>query len=73
MVPVEFYFVLACIMFLLGLFGALFRRNIIMVLMSIELMLNAVNLVFVAAGRSIGNVLPSDCACSDTANRLPSA
>jgi len=55
-VPVEFYFILACVMFTLGLFGALFRRNIIMVLMSIELMLNAVNLVFVAAGRSIGNV-----------------
>ncbi len=56
MVPIEFYFVLACVMFLIGLFGALFRRNLIMVLMSIELMLNAVNLVFVSAGRSIGNV-----------------
>jgi NADH-quinone oxidoreductase subunit K len=55
-VPVEYYFVLAGIMFLMGLFGALFRRNLIMVMMSIELMLNAVNLVFVAAGRSIGNV-----------------
>ena len=56
MVPVEYYFVLASVMFLMGLFGALFRRNLIMVMMSIELMLNAVNLVFVAAGRSIGNV-----------------
>lgn len=56
MVPIEFYFVLACVMFLIGLFGALFRRNLIMVLMSIELMLNAVNLVFVAAGRATGNV-----------------
>jgi NADH-quinone oxidoreductase subunit K len=55
-VPVEYYFVLASVMFLMGLFGALFRRNLIMVMMSIELMLNAVNLVFVAAGRSIGNV-----------------
>ena len=56
MVPVEYYFVLALVMFLMGLFGALYRRNIIMVMMSIELMLNAVNVVFVAAGRNLQNV-----------------
>ena len=56
MVPVEYYFILASVMFIMGLFGALFRRNIIMVMMSIELMLNAVNVVFVAAGRSLQNV-----------------
>ncbi len=56
MVAVEYYYVLACVMFLIGICGALFRRNLIMVLMSIELMLNAVNVVFVAAGRSANNV-----------------
>ena len=56
MVPVEFYFVLACLIFFIGLCGALFRRNLILVLMSIELMLNAVNIVFVAAGSSLNNV-----------------
>ena len=56
MVNVENYFALATIMFLCGTLGVLFRRNLIMVLMSIELLLNAVNLVFVAASRATGNV-----------------
>ena len=56
MVPVEYYFVLASVMFFLGICGALFRRNLIMVLMSIELMLNAVNLVFISAGRQMNSI-----------------
>lgn len=56
MVPVDFYFVLATIVFLCGVVGVLFRRNLIMVLMSIELMLNAVNLVFVGASKAAGNL-----------------
>ena len=56
MVPVDHFFVLATIMFLCGVIGVLFRRNLIMVLMSIELMLNAVNLVFIAASRSVSNL-----------------
>jgi len=56
MVPVEYYFALAGVMFFLGICGALFRRNLIMVLMSIELMLNAVNLVFIAAGRQLNSL-----------------
>lgn len=56
MVPVDHYLVLASVMFFCGTIGVLFRRNLIMVLMSIELMLNAVNLVFVAASRSVGNL-----------------
>ena len=47
---------MACLIFFIGLCGALFRRNLILVLMSIELMLNAVNIVFVAAGSSLNNV-----------------
>lgn len=56
MVSIEYYILLALVMFFLGLFGALFRRNLIMVMMSIELMLNAVNLVFIAASRSLGQL-----------------
>ncbi len=39
-----------------GAFGVLFRRNLILVLMSVELMLNAVNLVFVSASQWFGNL-----------------
>lgn len=56
MVPVEHYLVLATFVFLCGTIGLLARRNLIMVIMSIELMLNAVNLVFVAASRSLNNL-----------------
>ena len=44
-------FVLASALFALGVLGFLTRRNAIVVLMSIELMLNAANLTFLAAGR----------------------
>ncbi len=47
-VPLSWYLVLSVILFSLGVCGFLFRRNIITVFMSIELMLNAVNLTFVA-------------------------
>ena len=56
MVPVNYYLVLATFIFLCGVIGVLFRRNLIMVLMSIELMLNSVNLVFVAASRGQNNL-----------------
>jgi NADH-quinone oxidoreductase subunit K len=56
MVSVEHYMVLATIMFMMGTLGVLYRRNLIMVLMSIELMLNAVNLVFVAASAKMSNL-----------------
>jgi NADH-quinone oxidoreductase subunit K len=56
MVPVEHYLILATIMFLCGIIGVLFRRNLLLVLMSIEVMLNAVNLVFVAASRMLNNL-----------------
>jgi NADH-quinone oxidoreductase subunit K len=50
-VPTEHLFVLAAILFGLGVFGFLIRRNVIIVLASIELMLNAANLTFLAASR----------------------
>lgn len=47
-VPLAWYLILSAILFSLGVAGFLFRRNIITVFMSIELMLNAVNLTFIA-------------------------
>jgi NADH-quinone oxidoreductase subunit K len=46
-VPISWYLTLSLILFVLGIAGFLFRRNIITVFMSIELMLNAVNLSFI--------------------------
>src|SRR5690606_23152459 len=49
-IPMEHGLLLAAILFLLGLVGVLTRRNIIFVLMSLEIMLNAVALAFITAG-----------------------
>jgi NADH-quinone oxidoreductase subunit K len=49
MVPLSWYLILSAILFSLGVLGFLLKRNIITIFMSIELMLNAVNLTFVAA------------------------
>ena len=48
MTPVEHYLILSALLFCVGLAGALTRRNAIIVLISIELMLNAANLNFIA-------------------------
>jgi NADH-quinone oxidoreductase subunit K len=47
-VPLSWYLILSAILFALGIAGFIYRKNIITVFMSIELMLNAVNLSFVA-------------------------
>ncbi|MEO8026493.1 MAG: NADH-quinone oxidoreductase subunit NuoK [Bryobacteraceae bacterium] len=47
-VPISWYLILSAILFVVGAAGFIYRRNIITVFMSIELMLNAVNLSFVA-------------------------
>lgn len=49
-VPMEHGLVLAAILFALGLGGLMFRRNMIFVLMSLEIMLNAAGLAFIVAG-----------------------
>lgn len=49
-VPITWYLILSALLFTLGVAGFLLKRNIITVFMSIELMLNAVNLTFVAFG-----------------------
>jgi len=48
MVPVSYYITLSAILFTLGALGVLIRRNAIVIFMSVELMLNAANLAFVA-------------------------
>jgi NADH-quinone oxidoreductase subunit K len=55
-VPLSWYLILSAILFALGVAGFLFRKNIITVFMSIELMLNAVNLSFVAFSYKFGQV-----------------
>lgn len=47
-VPLNWYLLLSTILFTIGVLGVLFRRNAIIIFMSIELMLNAVNLLLVA-------------------------
>jgi NADH-quinone oxidoreductase subunit K len=49
-VPMEYGLVLAGILFVLGLIGVLVRRNVVFILMSLEIMLNAAGLAFVVAG-----------------------
>ena len=48
------YMTLAAVLFILGMTGVLIRRNALVMFMCVELMLNAVNLTFVAAGRAAG-------------------
>lgn len=52
----ENYVILAAVLFTIGTIGVLVRRNAIVVFMSIELMLNAANLAFVAFARMQGNL-----------------
>jgi NADH-quinone oxidoreductase subunit K len=51
MVPTEYYLVLSAILFTIGVVGVLIRRNVLIIFMSVEMMLNAVNLSFVALAR----------------------
>jgi NADH-quinone oxidoreductase subunit K len=51
MVPISNYLVLSAMLFLIGVMGVLFRRSALIIFMSIELMLNAVNLSFVVFAR----------------------
>jgi len=56
MVPTSYYLVLSAILFTIGVVGVTVKRNPIQIFMCIELMLNAVNLSFVALGRHFGQV-----------------
>jgi len=52
-VGLEHYLILSAILFAIGLYGALSKRNAVVILMSIEIMLNAVNIAMVAFSRYI--------------------
>jgi NADH-quinone oxidoreductase subunit K len=56
MVPLGHYLILSAVLFATGTIGVFLRRNVITVLLSIEVMLNAVNLAFIAFGRTMGSV-----------------
>ena len=56
MVSLNHFLILSGLLFSIGTAGVFLRRNLITVLLSIEIMLNAVNLTFVAAGRYFGTV-----------------
>ncbi len=56
MVTLQHYLLLSAILFVLGVTGVMVRRNLVIVLMSLELMLNAVNLTFIAFSRYLDSV-----------------
>jgi len=56
MITVNHYLVLSAILFAIGTFGVLTRKNAIVIFMCIEVMLNSVNLTFVALSRHVGNM-----------------
>ena len=56
MIPTTYYLGLSAILFSIGVVGVLLRRNAIIIFMSIELMLNSANLVFVAYAREFGTL-----------------
>ncbi len=59
MIPLSWYMALAAILFAIGTYGFLVRRNIIIMMLSIELMLNAVNLNLVAMSHYMDSLLGS--------------
>ena len=56
MVPLSHYLALSALLFTIGVIGVVVRRNAIVVFMCIELMLNAVNLTFIAMARSLASL-----------------
>lgn len=56
-IPIDYYLILSIGLFLIGVCGVIFRRNVLIVLMSIELMLNGVNISFITFSRFKGDML----------------
>jgi len=54
--PLSWYLALSAVLFTIGALGVLIRRNLIVIFMAIELMLNAVNLTFVTFSRNLGSM-----------------
>jgi NADH-quinone oxidoreductase subunit K len=56
MIPIGWYLILSAVLFLIGVLGFFVKRNIITLLLSVEIMLNAVNLTFVAFSTQHGQI-----------------
>ncbi|MGE3540589.1 MAG: NADH-quinone oxidoreductase subunit NuoK [Candidatus Tectimicrobiota bacterium] len=56
MIPIPYYLTVSAILFITGTIGVLIRRNALIMLMSLELMLNAVNLSFIAYARLLNDL-----------------
>lgn len=56
MIPLSWYLILAAVLFVTGAAGVLLRRNVLIVLMSLELMLNSVNINLLAFGHVMGDL-----------------
>ncbi len=56
MIPVGWYLTLGAVLFMIGVLGFFLKRNIIALLLSVEIMLNAVNLTFVAFSSQLGQI-----------------
>ena len=56
MIPMSYYLILSATMFFIGAAGVLTRRNVLIVFMSIELMLNSVNLTLITYASFFGNI-----------------
>lgn len=54
-ITVNWYLTLSALLFVIGVLGVLLRRNVIVILMSVELMLNAVNLTLVTFSQTMGD------------------
>lgn len=55
-IELSHYLLLSAVLFSIGVLGVLTRKNLIVILMSVELMLNAVNLTFIALARYLGDM-----------------
>lgn len=56
MIPLEWFLVVAGVIFVVGMLGVIIARNIIIIFMSVELMLNAANLALVAFSRELASL-----------------
>jgi NADH-quinone oxidoreductase subunit K len=56
MIPLELYLAVASIIFVIGMVGVIIARNILIIFMSVELMLNAANLALIAFSRFLGTM-----------------
>ena len=56
MIPLEYYLVVAGTIFTIGMIGVIIARNVMIIFMSVELMLNAANLAMIAFSRNLGSM-----------------